>query len=172
MAQLPSAFNANNHEQMNDFSVIEAGKYVAQVVKSEMCKCSETAKDPKGQYLKLHWKIIDKKAKGKMLWTQLNIINKNPTAVEIAQKELATICKSIGKVTINDSQELHGIPVLLTVGIEPAKANWPEKNVISFYESVSGVESAPINGGASAQPETASEQPPAEDKPKKKKPWE
>ncbi len=135
MALLPSAFRANDHEKMNDFSVIPNGDYVAQIVKSEMVKCKETAKDPKGKYLKIQEKILDGEYKGKIIFAQLNLININPQAVEIANKELSTICSAVGKLLVTDSGELHGIPHIITVCTEKS-TGYPDKNKIDFYAPI------------------------------------
>lgn len=135
MAKLPSAFRASDHEKMNDFSVIPSADYIAQIVKSEMVKCKSTAKDPNGSYLKIQEKILDGKYKGKLVFVQLNLINKNPQAVEIANKELATICAAVGKPLVTDSGELHGIPHIITVGVEKS-TGYPDKNKINFYATI------------------------------------
>ena len=167
--QLPSAFNSNEHEDMNDFSIIPAAEYIAQVMKSEMCDCKSTAKAPNGKYLKLTFKIIAGKFKDRLLWTQLNLVNKNQQAVEIANKELATICKAVGLVSISDSQELHGKPMKIKVSVKPAVANYPEKNEIKYYSK--------SDGTAPAAPESETAAPAAattegEAEAPKKKPWE
>lgn len=165
MAKLPSAFNSKEHEDMNDFSAIPADEYIAQVTKSEMVKCKSTAKDPDGSYLKLTFSILSGKYKGRNLWVQLNLINKNVQAVEIANKELGTICKAVNLVSITDSQELHGKPMRIKVGIKPASANFPEGNKISYYSKAEG--SAPVQETENPDPnaEKVSEAP-------AKKPWE
>ena len=145
---------------MGDFSAIPAGDYVSQIIKSEM----KDTKDKKGQYLQLNHKILAGKFKGRLLFSRLNLVNKSAQAVEIANKELATICKAIGKVAIEDSQELHGIPMTLVVTIKPATANYPEGNNIVNYKKASG------DVPAEAEPEKTGEDKPAGTK--KKKPWE
>lgn len=168
MTQLPSAFNSNEHDNMNDFTAVPADDYFIQVKESEMKNCGETAKDPKGKFLKLTFIILGGKYKGRLLWTQLNLINKNPEAVAIAQKELATICKAVGLVSITDSQELHGKPMKAKVAIIPAKANWPEKNEIKFYSKAEGeVKAAPVE---SEKPDPNAGK--GDEKKKAPKPWE
>lgn len=143
MAQLPSAFNAQKAEKMNDFSPIPEGDYIAQIVKSELKKCKPTAKDPSGQYIQLQFKIIQGESAGRLLFTNLNIINKNPQAVEIAYKELATIAEACGKPVVQDTQELHGIPMTIKVGLTAATPQRPPQNEIKFYEALGGQQAAP-----------------------------
>lgn len=160
MAKLPEAFKAGSHDSMNDYSVIAAGDYIGQIIKSEMKKCGEKAKDPKGSYISLQIKLLNSSAKGKLIFTNLNIINKNPAAVEMANKELATICKACGKLSVNDTEELHGIPMKLKVGIDKGSNGHPDQNRIDFYDKLDG----------NSVPEESSEE---GGEPKKKKmPWE
>lgn len=169
MAKLPSAFNANaeGQETMGDFSAIPAGDYLMAIKKSEMKKCKETAKDPNGQYLQMQFEVLNGKYKGRMFFSNLNLINKNPQAVEIANKELATICKACGRPAIEDSTELHGIPMMVTLSKTAGDANNPPKNDIKFYKNADG---APVSTPKADAPagDTAEEQ---EAKPRKKA-WE
>lgn len=177
MAQLPSAFNATQHEDMNDYSTIPEGDYMASIVKSEM----KDTRNGDGKYLNIQLKVIGGKYNGRTLFTMLNLINNNATAVEIAQKELATICRACGKVQVADSNELHGIPMLVSVGIVPATAKYKEKNEITMYKPANGApapvaQSAPatvagVNGAAAAQPEVPPEQP-AQPAVEQKRPWD
>ncbi|MBR9690405.1 DUF669 domain-containing protein, partial [Candidatus Woesearchaeota archaeon] len=125
-------------EEMQDFSVIPVGKYNVQITKSELV---DTAKK-NGQQLKLQFKVIDGKFKGRMVFAGLNIDNPNPKAVDIAIRELTSIVKACGKVDIQDSSEIHGIPLTVSVKITPASGNYPEKNEITKYEKYSGGEAA------------------------------
>lgn len=154
MAKLPAAFNSNKHEDMMTFETLPAGQYVAKVVKSEM----KETKNKKGQYLALTFEVMNPKHKGSKLFTNLNLINDSDKAVEIAQRELATICRAVGKPVIEDSAELHGIPVQVTVKVVPDNrgADYPPKNEISKYDRLSSSEDESDDG----------------DTGKKKMPWE
>lgn len=141
MAILPSAFDATQHEEMSDFSPIPKGVYVSQIMSSELKRTAAG----NGQYIKLEFEVMQGEYRGRKIWTNLNIVNPNPQAVQIAQKELTSICKAVGKHVIKDTQELHGIPFNLTVSIKPAKGDYAEGNKTSGY--------APLKGAtSSAQP--------------------
>lgn len=125
MAVLGKAFDSGQHSDMNDgFDPIPAGEYLTQVVESDVL----ATKTNDGKYIKLKFKILQGEFKGRFIWTNLNIINKNPVTVEIAQKELATLCRAIGKAVIQDTQQLHGIPFKMKVKIKPAKGDFPAGN--------------------------------------------
>ena len=159
MSLLPSAFNAKEHEGMRDFSAIPPGDYVAQITESE----KKEARNKGNFYWKLTFKIQEGDFKGRLIWVNLNLINSNPQAVEIANNELSTICQAVGKVAISDTSELHGIPMVVSVKVTPATAQFAEGNAINGYKPMTGV----AKPSSPAKEESASEESAS-----KKKPWE
>lgn len=140
MVQLSNAFDSSNHDDMNNFDPIPAGEYLSQIVESDI---KETAAKT-GKYIKLKFEILEGDYKGRFIWTNLNIINPNPVAVDIANKELATICRACGKAVIQDTMELHGIPILLKIRIVPAKGDYPASNSPTGYKCVSSIGSIDV----------------------------
>ena len=130
MAQLPDVFNAKDSEKMGGFEPIPAGWYLAEITKSEM---KDTAAGT-GKYLNLQMKVVDGEFAGRYLFTLLNLVNPNPVAVEIAQKELASICEACDIDELEDSTELHGIPMACRVAIRAGNSNYPPKNEIKAYK--------------------------------------
>jgi len=176
MAQIPGESNAQQHENMNDYSTIPNGTYMGSIVKSDvvLTKKAKEVKDPSlGQRISLQLKVLDGKYKGKILFASMNIIHPDPTTREIAEKELATISRACGKPgRVMSTEELHGIPMKLTVGTETS-ANYPDKNIISMYEPATGMASEGGTSGATEvynEPETNQEA--AEAPQKKKAPWD
>lgn len=155
MAKLNNAFDSSRYENMSNFEPIPRGKYPCQVTKSEMKK----TKDKKGQYLEFEYTVIKGEFKGRKIWSRMNIVNASPVAVEIAQKELATLIRACGKGVIQDTQQLHGIPFILNVGIQPAKGDYPASNKVMGYE--------PANGGKSGAGSNAEDSNPFGDEEKK-----
>jgi len=143
MAQLPSVFRAQDHDSMDDFSPIPAGEYDVEIVKSEI----KDTKAGDGKRLLLQFKVLNGEYKGRIVFNGLNIVNPNPTAVEISMKELRSICDAVGKAQVSDSAELHAIPLKIVVAIKPADANWPEQNVIKKYMTIDGADSAVADEG-------------------------
>jgi len=118
-------FNAEDKGQ--DF--IPAGTYLAEIIKSEF----KDTKAGDGEYLRLYLKVIGGKHAGEMLFENLNLKNPNPTAVKIAERTLANICKAVGKPKgIDDSDELHNIPMNIKV-TEPDKTSAFQANSIKGY---------------------------------------
>lgn len=131
MAQLNKPFNPNEHEAMRDFSPLPEGDYLAHIVKSEM----KPTKNPGGQYLQLEFQIDSPGYAERKVWTRLNLVNANSNAVEIAERELKSICDAIGTGPISDSDILHGKPLVIKLKIEPPTAQYGASNSITGYAS-------------------------------------
>lgn len=135
MATLPSVFNTNDHDEMGEFTPIPAGIYEAEIVKSEL----KDTRDKTGKYLSLQFKVLDEdtddaKVNGRLIFKNLNLVNKNQQAVEIAQRELKSICVACGvEGELEDSVDLHNIPMGIKVVVKEATADWPAGNDIKKY---------------------------------------
>jgi len=137
MAQLPSVFDAKNSEKQTEFEPIPAQWVTGEVVKSEYKPTAAKT----GHYLTCQIKVLSPEDyKGRMVFNLMNLDNPNQTAVEIAQKELASLCEACGIDELEDSTELHGIPFGMRLGIKPGDANWPPKNVIKAYKTLEEAE--------------------------------
>lgn len=136
MTQLPSAFNSADHKDMNDYTPLPEGDYVAHIVKSEMKQTK--AKD--GSYLQLDFEVLQGDCKGRKFWARLNLLNKSTQAVGIAQQELGTIARAAfgHDQVVSDSQVLHGKPMLVSLQLKPATSTNPASNNITFYKALGG----------------------------------
>jgi len=153
MAQLDQAFDSGQHDDMQSgFDPLPKDDYLAKIVESDV---KVTAKKD-GKYIKLKFKILQGEFKGRFVWTNINIVNPNPVAVEIAQKELATLCRACGKGAIQDTQELHETPFMMKLKITPAKGDYPAGNSpIGYYAAgKAGVSTPPKKetGSESTEP--------------------
>lgn len=118
MAQLN--FNAAEVQPIEDFKAIKAGDYEAVITNSVM----KPTKSGNGQYLEITFEIIEGEFKGRKFWTRLNLQNPSVKAVEMARRELSTICRAVGVMNPGDSSDLHNIPFILPVKLikpDPAK---------------------------------------------------
>lgn len=114
MAFLGGTFDANNVEPSAPIELLPPGDYPVQIVASEM-KDTKTG----GQMLALTLEITDGPARGRKLWENLNLVNPNAQAVEIAQRTLSSICHAVGRLQVNDSEELHFKPMIASVATLP-----------------------------------------------------
>lgn len=154
-------FDASQVPEQQEFTAVPAGQYVAVATASGF----KPTKNGQGQYLQFDFEVIDGEFKGRKLWARLNLQNKNASAVDIAQRELGAICRAVGVIKPNDSAELHGKPILLTVDVELDDRN-RQSNIIKKYEPAGGPapiahQSAPVQSAAPpvAQPAYAAPAP-------------
>ena len=127
-------FNAATVEPSAPMEAIPAGTYPVMIVNSEM----KPTKDGQGQYLELHLKIVDGPYINRMVFDRLNLVNRNATAVEIAQRTLSAICHAVGVLQVQDSQQLHNRPMLAKVAYVPANDRYGEKNEVKGYKAMQG----------------------------------
>ncbi len=127
MAILAQTFDANAVEPSN-FDVFPAGKYLSQIVSSEM----RPTKDGRGQYLFLELDILEGLFAGRKLFDRLNLVNDNPDTVDIATRTLSSICRATGQMQVKDSEQLHLIPLIADVRVRPPKGQYGESNSIRY----------------------------------------
>lgn len=146
MASLGQTFDASAVEPNSGFDILPPGKYLAQIVSSEM----RATKDGQGQYLYLEVHVLEGHYAGRKLFDRLNLINANPEAVRIAQQTLSAICRAVGKLQVSNSEQLHLIPLIADVRVRPAKGIYGESNSLR-YLARSGTPTAPPKAPAFAQ---------------------
>jgi hypothetical protein len=160
-----------NAKPMDDFTPIPVGDYKAVITESEVKETK--AKD--GQYLNLKIEIIEGEYQGRIIFVILNLWNQNPKAVEIANRELATIVAAVNKPGAQNSEELHNIPMTVKVGIQPGQGEYGPSNRIKNYMAYAApapAQAAPVNIVTKPAPAVAGQPPinPATGLPYK--PWE
>jgi hypothetical protein len=157
MANLGTTFDATGIEPARPFDVLPPGRYVAQIVVSEM----RVTKDGMGQYLWLELDVLEGPCRGRKLFDRLNLVNGNPQTVEIAQRTLSAICHATGRLQVQDSEELHLIPLLADVRVQPPKNGYGETNRVRYLplESAQKPASAPAAPVRSATSPTSPARP-------------
>lgn len=129
---------ADAPEPTNDFDPIPAGDYPMRVINSEM----KDTKDGTGKMLVLEMDITDGPCAGRKHWERFNLVNKNAQAVEIAQRSLAQLCLAVGKVSVDDSDELHMLPFIAKMKVTPPKGDYAAGNQIAAYKEAAGGKAA------------------------------
>tara|TARA_R110000803_G_scaffold85829_5_gene152226 strand:+ start:228 stop:641 length:414 start_codon:yes stop_codon:yes gene_type:complete len=135
MAILPEMFTPDDVEE-NPFAAIPEGWYEAELVKSTY----ETTNDGEGKYFALTFKIIEGERSNRMIFTNLNWVNKSDVAVRIGKGDMKAIVMAVGlpgDYDLEDTDDLHNIPLQIKVSVKPATAQWPEKNEIKGYKALS-----------------------------------
>lgn len=143
-------FDANTVEPAKPFELLPAGWYKSVIVESE----EKPTNAMTGSYLRLTVEIVEGDHEGRKLFPMLNLNNPNPTAVEMAQRDLSAICRAVGVMTPRTSQDLHDKPLMIKVKVRPPKNGYEASNVVDGYEAVNGVSAAPAvaSGNGSAVP--------------------
>jgi hypothetical protein len=127
-------FNAEDVEPLGSFEPIPIGEYLVVISASEI----KDTKEKKGKYLQFTYDVIEGDYKNRKLFDRLNIMNENETAQKIAQRALSSICRSVGVLHPNESEELHDKPFIVKVGIRPASGEYQASNVIKEYKKKDG----------------------------------
>jgi Protein of unknown function (DUF669) len=116
MASLNGTFDATGVAPAMPLEVLPPGRYVGQIVESEMLP----TKAGDGQYLRLVIEVLDGQYARRRIFDQLNLVNNSQQTVEIARRQLSTICHAVGQMQVTDSEQLHLRPLLVTLKVEPA----------------------------------------------------
>lgn len=153
MAQI--SFDASGVEPAVPFELLPPGKYRAQIVQSEM----QATKQGDGQMLWLEFDVLDGPFQGRKVWERLNLVNRNQTTVEIAQRQLSAICHAVDRIQVTDSEQLHFRPLLLTVAVEMDKRDehlpvgqQRKQNRVKGYAKAPGAPMAAVTAATRAVP--------------------
>lgn len=164
---------------MNDFSIdlgavsandlLAAGDYAIQCVGVEL----KNTKDLTGQFLVTQFEVLSGERKGKRLFINFNIKNRNQQAVEIALRSIKQWVKAAGgtgneQLTMGLLHALQGKEVFANIGIQPGKDGYEDSNTIKKFH-------VPANGaqaGLTAQAAPAGYRPAAAPAAVAKNPWE
>lgn len=123
---------------------IAEGWYNLMVDESEVLPTNNNATTGNA-YLKLRFTVLDGTNKGRKIFSNFNIKNDNPTAQEIAYKQLSAVAHAVGVLMVQDSQQLHGIPLKGRVKIkkgglknaqEPQGEKYDDSNEITMYKNI------------------------------------
>ena len=158
---LGGGFNADEIADDNNYdnSPLPKGDYYVEV---ESAKTQET-KNGQGVGLNVQFAVLgsvaDNSHEGRKLFNWFNLQHANEKAAEIGRREFASLCKAIGKLSPQDSDELIGTPLIVRIDIDKRDA---ERNVIKAYKAA---DAAPAPAAPKPTPAPAATAAP-------KKPWE
>lgn len=138
MASFGGTYDATDGQGMDSRDALPAGEYVAAVVKSE----KRGPNDKGNSYINLEFEVTEGEHEGRRFWSMLNLWNSSQKAVEIAQRELNSICQACGKLRVSDSEELHGIPMRVKLRIETS-AQYGDQNRVTGYRPLNEVAGGP-----------------------------
>lgn len=137
---------------------IPAGWYNAMIDQSEQ---KMTKANDGSWYLELRFNIVDGQYAGRKVFERLNMGNHNPVAQKIAYEDMSAIAHAAGIIQVQDSSQLHGIPMKIKVKYMAADAQYEAKNEIKAYRNINdtsvqvGPTGPAVVGGPSAPAPTA-----------------
>lgn len=145
------SFNSTGVEpsRPRDNTPVPEGWYRAQITEVEM----KDAKKAGNRYAEFVWTFLGGEFNGRKVWDICNVVNSNPTAQEIAHKDLAAICHATGVLKFGSLQLLKNHPCEIFVIVEKQQG-YADKNVVKGYRTDPGVsrpaprQAAPVTAGA------------------------
>ncbi len=138
----------------DEFEKLPVGRYLAQITESDV---RDNSKDT-GRLAELVWTVMDGPLEGRMFWDLINYKHQNPEAERIGQQKLAKVCKACGKEGAGNTEDLHFIPVWITVVDRMNKKTGVPDRVIQSYEQANlgapqrPQQPAPRQGSGAAAP--------------------
>jgi Protein of unknown function (DUF669) len=151
MANLGGTFDASGVEPNAPLEALPPGDYKVQILQSEI----RVTKAGTGQMLWLDMEVLEGPLQGRHVYDRLNLINQNPTAQEIAQRTLSAICHAVGKLQISDSEELHFLPMMVKVAVQPSGYN-EVKGYKRVQTAATGASAPAANGPVPSRPAPSS----------------
>lgn len=143
-------FNADE-VQPSQFEAIPAGTYEAVIANSE----SRPMKSGNGMGFNLEFEIISGPHQGRKVFSWITFEHRtSPDAQRIGREQLSAICRAVGVSQLNDTVQLHNLPMLVVVGLDKVD---PTRNVIKAYKAKKGEVERTVTTAASAtaQPQGA-----------------
>lgn len=136
-------FDANQVAPSKAFEPIPTDWYKCAIDESEM----KPTRDGLGSYLQLNLKVLEGPHTGRVVFDRLNLRNNNEVAQQIAYETLSAICHAVNVLQVTDSQQLHGIPMMVRVKQTPPTAEYDAGNEVKGYKAVeSGMQQPQMQG--------------------------
>ena len=109
MAQLN--FDASQVDPSQPFEAIPSDKYVVEITHSEL----KPTKAGNGSYLEIEYTVLEGEYQGRKVWDRLCLNHPTQKTVDIARANLSAICHAVNVLRPRESNELHHIPLVITV---------------------------------------------------------
>lgn len=130
MAQLGESFDYMQVEPRDSLEPVPPGTYLAEVVESDVVQTKNGA----GNRITLTLRITEGPCEGRQIWEGINFQHANDVAQRIGQQQLAELCAAVGmRGPLEDTQDLHGIPIRIRVKMSKPQEGYDQKNEVSRY---------------------------------------
>ena len=138
--RLDKTFSVNDvPESTSNYDPIPAGWYNAVINGAEV----KSTKAGNGKYLNMRYDITGETHAGRVVFGMITVQNPNTTAETIGQQQLGELCRAIGKVVLNDTDELLGATLSIKVAISAREGYEPRNEVKGFKALKGGMPSMP-----------------------------
>jgi hypothetical protein len=137
------------------------GKYLAEVVESsweEHERAGKQSNGRDGRRVNLTFKVLEGEFEGRLFWDRLDIdresvSNKTGETLKIDYIRFNALVGASEIGRLQDTTQLHGIPVLASLMLDPASGEYKAKNRVTAYHSAAQAAAAPApRPQAQAQP--------------------
>lgn len=136
MTKLNFDFDARTIETTDTFELLPSAWYKAFI---EDVTIMPTKKRD-GNYMMIKFKVLEGKHKNRVVFTNLNIDNPNQKTVEIAQKNLASLCKCVELFVIKDTDQLIGKQLQIKIGVTEGRDGYEPRNDVKGYKKFEDIE--------------------------------
>ncbi|MBF0395746.1 MAG: DUF669 domain-containing protein [Desulfobacterales bacterium] len=170
----------DNVETQKAFDPIPAGDYLAHIIESGI-----KSADSGVSYIKLKWQIIETSThKGRTIWENITITNPKGRTYEVGKSPAEIGARKIKTIAvcgnhpnpnfIRDTQELHGLPVIIKVTIKQSEGYSPQNDIKGYKQpeqSIPSVQPIPVSQIPQAQVASLPVPIPAQTQPSARHPW-
>ena len=130
MAHIGQTLSLDNLPAPDNFEPLPPGNYGCEVIQSDVVD----TKTGLGRQMKLTLKVTEGEFEGRRVWANIMVRHQNEMAQRIGQQVIASLISAAGIGPIDDTEELHGIPVVAKIAIETDKSGQYEpRNVVKGF---------------------------------------
>lgn len=119
-------FDVNQHEPLDEFSLLPPGKYIVQILNAEL----RMTKAQNGHYIYLDMVIMDGDSKGQHVFDRINVDNPSEKCVAIGKRTLSSLARALGITKLTDTGQLVNGVVIAHVRVKN------DNNEVRNYSSV------------------------------------
>lgn len=130
--------------------LIPAGWYNVVADESEL----KPTREGTGSYLQMRFSVVDGQYQGRKIFTNFNIQNTNSQTVEIAYKQLSALAHAVGVLNVQDSSQLHNIPLRIKVKVKAGDGTYDARNEVGAYRNVNDPTAYPTGAASNPTPPT------------------
>lgn len=135
MADLGFSFSYTEDDLKDDFAPIPEGTYDVEVVDTEVRR----TKDGTGLFISTTLRVIDGEYENRRIFTNITVKSDNPKALGMGKKILGQLCNAIGMPVgfeLENTNDLHNVPVKVVLYIQEAKNGYPERNAVRAFKKI------------------------------------